>query len=237
MSNKIDMINKIYNQFLVIKEAPFKKGGHLYYQCQCLKCNEIFTANGQHIRNEKIRCPKCGKSKKIKDISGMRSGKLIAIKPTSERQNGSVVWLCKCDCGNIKKVRSNSFLSKSVQSCGCLTYSIGEKNIQKILSKNNINYIYQYSFPQDTRKKFDFAILNKENEIIRLIEFDGKQHYLNDSYTWFKEDSLEKRQERDNIKNNYAIKHKIPLVRIPYWERDKITIEMLLGDKYEISIN
>ena len=34
------------------------------------------------------------------------------------------------------------------------------------------------------------------------------------------------------MKNKYCLINNIPLVRIPYWERDKITLEMLMGDKY-----
>ena len=39
---------------------------------------------------------------------------------------------------------------------------------------------------------------------------------------------------RDAIKNEWAIKNNIPLVRIPYWERDNITLEMIMGDQYLI---
>jgi hypothetical protein len=45
---------------------------------------------------------------------------------------------------------------------------------------------------------------------------------------------LAQRQERDKIKNNYAISNNIDLVRIPYWKRDTMTIEMLLGNEYLI---
>ena len=47
--------------------------------------------------------------------------------------------------------------------------------------------------------------------------------------TWGK---LKATQKRDKIKNNYALSHNIPLVRIPYWERDNITLDLLLGNKY-----
>ena len=39
-------------------------------------------------------------------------------------------------------------------------------------------------------------------------------------------------EQRDLFRNQWAAAHNIPLVRIPYWERDNITLEMLLGDKY-----
>ena len=69
---------------------------------------------------------------------------------------------------------------------------------------------------------------------MRLIEFDSIQHYSARSGVWNREDSLERRQERDNRKNKWAFENNIPLVRIPYWERDKITLEMILDPTYEV---
>ena len=36
------------------------------------------------------------------------------------------------------------------------------------------------------------------------------------------------------MKNKYCLINNIPLVRIPYWERDKITLDMILGSTYEV---
>lgn len=235
---KNEMINKIYNNLLVLEEEPERRSTRIYYKCKCLKCNTIFSAEGQHIRKEEVMCPNCRiKVKSHKDIANQRFGKLVALYPTDKREFGSVVWMCRCDCGNTKEVSLNNLNSFLVQSCGCLRESVREQNIKKILDENNINYISQFSFEKDKRKKYDFAILNKDNQIIRLIEFDGKQHFGIDADTWFKSDSYKIRRERDNIKNQIAKEYNIPLVRIPYWERDHITLDMIIGDKYEVSIN
>lgn len=45
---------------------------------------------------------------------------------------------------------------------------------------------------------------------------------------------LELQQKRDKVKNEYTLSHNVPLVRIPYWERDKIILEMILGSTYEV---
>ena len=37
-----------------------------------------------------------------------------------------------------------------------------------------------------------------------------------------------------SLKNQLAQDNNIPLVRIPYWERDNITFEMLFSNKYQI---
>jgi hypothetical protein len=129
---KIKMINKIYNNLLVLEKEPERRARNIYYKCKCLKCNTIFSAEGQHIRKESVMCPNCRiKTKSYRDITNQKFGKLLALYPTDERQFGSVVWMCKCDCGNTKKVSLGNLTNFLVQSCGCLHESIGEKNIKK----------------------------------------------------------------------------------------------------------
>lgn len=70
-------------------------------------------------------------------------------------------------------------------------------------------------------------LYNDTNTIIRIIEFDGEFHYI-DSNIW----NSQTVKDNDIIKNNYCNKNNIPLVRIPYWERDKITLDMIMGDQY-----
>lgn len=61
---------------------------------------------------------------KRKDLTGKKFGKLTVIKPgetvyTKSGQSKST-WVCQCECGNIKQVRTNNLLSGNVLSCGCL---------------------------------------------------------------------------------------------------------------------
>ena len=57
---------------------------------------------------------------KMKDITGMRFGRLVVIEPTNKRKNNEVLWLCKCDCGNEKITIGNSLRNGKTKSCGCL---------------------------------------------------------------------------------------------------------------------
>lgn len=57
--------------------------------------------------------------KKI-DLTGQRFGKLTVIEKTDERTNsGSVIYKCKCDCGNIVNISSSGLRNKNTISCGC----------------------------------------------------------------------------------------------------------------------
>ena len=56
--------------------------------------------------------------------------------------------------------------------------------------------------------------------------------YIRENTGWKDNDTLEDIQARDQIKNNYAIKNKIPLIRIPYYERDNICTQTIFNPKY-----
>lgn len=87
-----------------------------------------------------------------------------------------------------------------------------------------MNYIREYSF-DDCRHInllfFDFYLPNYNC----CIEYDGEQHYKK---TKFSHDDFGKRKIRDEIKNKYCDKNKIKLIRIPYWEYNKINEQYLL---------
>ena len=79
-------------------------------------------------------------------------------------------------------------------------------------------------------------MLDKDNNIYRLIEFDGEQHYEQNikNSGWNTYEKYQYTLKNDLKKNQIAKDNNIPLVRIPYWERDNITLKLLLEDKYLI---
>jgi len=85
---------------------------------------------------------------------------------------------------------------------------------------------------------FDFGVL-LEGKLLGLIEYDGEQHYKSVEF-WGGEETLRYIQTNDSIKNAYCVKNSIPLLRIPYWEKDDIGnlvtsfIESLIDSKIDI---
>ena len=60
----------------------------------------------------------------IKDLTGQRFGKLVAIKACGKKEK-KTVWLCKCDCGNEIEVVGTALSSGNTKSCGCITKKHG----------------------------------------------------------------------------------------------------------------
>ncbi len=67
------------------------------------------------------------------DIKNRRFGRLIAINPTPDRDScQSVIWKCKCDCGNTILVSARQLTSKTgTHSCGCLQKEKARKNLEE----------------------------------------------------------------------------------------------------------
>ena len=229
------LIGRRFGHLEVKKDTGKRTHRSIIWECIC-DCGNIHEVSSNNLNSGRVNsCGKmgCPYHKTYKDLRGQVFGKLTAIKPTTMKDGTHMYWLCLCECGNIHEVSSSGLQNGNVQSCGCIKSSIGELNIQKILDKHNISYMKEYSFSDLKNKRvlrFDFAIIDN-NKVIRLIEFDGIQHFEEQSF--FTHD-LESTQKNDRIKNEYCKSNNIPLVRIPYWERDKITLDMLLGKEYLI---
>ena len=242
MSKMIDLTGQRFGRLLV-KEKDNKRitNSGSYWICEC-DCGKIKSVRSSSLRRGEIQSCGCfrieqsraAKEKLSKEFMlEKRFGKLIVKERSSRKGNaGELYWICECDCGNVVEVRGHDLLRKDgnqTVSCGCFHRSIGAQNIYDCLINNNINFIDEYSFIDLPRSRFDFAII-ENNQVTRLIEFDGEQHFI-DIPKW---GGLELQQERDKVKNEYALSHNIPLVRIPYWERNNITLEMIFDSKYEL---
>lgn len=236
MAKIIDLTGQRFGKLVVIKRAP-NKNKRTMWLCKCDCGNEVEVRSDQlrggitkscgclHIEQVK----NIGKNN-FKDLTNQRFGKLIAKQPIFNEYKKRYDWLCQCDCGNEIIVLGSSLSNRNTQSCGCIK-SIGESNIEKILKENNINYISQYRIMINNKLYiYDFAIV-ENNQVTKLIEFDGIQHYGRIS-GWFTEERRQELINSDMIKNQYALNNNILLYRIPYWERDNIDLELLFNDEY-----
>ena len=238
----IDLTNQQFGYWTVLEQAPSKDDDTMWL-CQC-KCGTIRPVRGVNLR--KGLSNSCGcknkeeliqktKERHIKNnLVGQRFGKLTVIERTEERTNhGSVIYLCKCDCGNEIKVRSSHLTEGQTQSCGCIN-SKGEEKISQILRENNISFEKQKTFNDcrnpktDALLRFDFYINNQY-----LLEYDGEQHFKEKS---FGHENLGERQYKDKIKNQYCIENNIPLIRIPYTKYNTLCLEDLLLNKTQFLI-
>lgn len=242
-----NLVGQKFNLLTVLEydKEKSKLSKQRYWRCKC-ECGNIVSVITANLKNNNTKSCGClAKKNRIKEMIGRRYGKLIILDINEKiSQDNEYYWKCKCDCGKEITVKTHNLTMGYTNSCGCGHLSQGEAIIFTILKQNNINFNYDTAYfkdlivGQNNSKKslgrYDFIIFNKNNIPIRLIEYDGEGHY-EDLRFHNRHTTLESTKEHDKIKNEYAKQHNIPLVRIPYWEKKNITLEMIMGDKYLIN--
>lgn len=230
-----DLTGQKFNKLTVLYRVyPNTKSGNARWHCICdcgNECDVVGTSlKSGHTKscgcNIKIHMSELGKQQgfnNTEDLNGQTFGKLTVIKRVYDIEQHKYKCLCKCECGSEILTDADKLKSGHTQSCGCLV-SFGESLINQYLTSHNYNFKTQVSFndlinPKTNKKlRFDFGIYDNQNNLLTLIEFNGKQHYLKDS-PFYSEEGV----YRDSLKIKYCEINHIPLLIIKY-DQDILTI-------------
>lgn len=109
------------------------------------------------------------------------------------------------------------------RGCPRCNDSKGELRVAKYLQSVNQLFETQHKFPDCKYIKclqFDFYITS----LNVLIEYDGIGHYKPTfgSSPEDRQKNLEEQQKRDRAKDDWAKANNIPMLRIPYWDFDRV---------------
>lgn len=207
---------------------------------KCNSCDECFwdrPSNHLHANKSNktfvVRCPNC------KDFTrNLTTEEFIekAVEIHGDKYDYSEVEYINtktkvkiiCNgCGGSFEQTPNSHISKVPENKrnlgGCLSCSYsgakesyGERIIAEYLTKNNLDFVKQYT-NKDCRNdktkilRFDFYV----ESLNLLIEYDGEQHFRPVKF-WGGESGFEKVKLRDKIKNEWANKNGYTLIRFKF---------------------
>lgn len=240
MSKMIDITGQVFHRLRVLSRVENSNQGRARWLCEC-ECGNRKVVFGSHLRNGSIKSCGClqkekasitmkttqklGATARMHDLTGQIFGYLTVICRDTTRKENRPYWLCQCKCGNKTSVLTQHLLTKRIQSCGCLGSSVGEAIITDILVEHNIPFQREYKFSDLKDKsylRYDFAIFNDEGKVIKLIEYDGRQH-TDEKSCWYNEKVV----LHDQMKTEYAEKNNIPLIRISYKDQEHLSLDFL----------
>ena len=140
-------INKRYAIEIVKQEAERCKGGHFgcntngeHEKCNgcgltyCKSRNKIWFgalddgtdtnvgSNGWILCSGCADCnhKECEHYGKVKDLTGMKFGKLTVLEMYGKDKYNKIFWKCRCDCGNETITYGRDLVNGHCKSCGCL---------------------------------------------------------------------------------------------------------------------
>lgn len=64
----------------------------------------------------------------LKDLTGERFGRLLVLRKSNKKNGRKTYWICQCDCGNVKEIRSDCL--GIVKSCGCIKKEQDKVNLE-----------------------------------------------------------------------------------------------------------
>lgn len=203
-------------------------------KCKCKVCghewnpkpNLLLEGKGCRICGIESQKQKLSKNHEdfIKEMNDINPN--IDILGIYERNNIGIKCKCKL-CNHIWYPIPHTLLTNKTGCPKCKS-SKGEDKIAIYLQENNIPYIMNKRYFKDLNGiggmglKPDFII--EERKI--WIEYDGIGHFEPTDFAgkgeeWAKE-NFKTLQLHDKLKDEYAKEHNWNLIRIPYWNYDKI---------------
>lgn len=194
----------------------------------CTLHDHIWNATPQHLLSGH-GCPKCRIATNIekqRKTTKEYIEELKNINPDIEVVDeylGAKVPIkhkCKID-GNIWYSAPNNILFG--RGCPVCQESSGERQIRQWLDSEQIPYIPQKRFEdcKDTNTlPFDFYL----TDLNMVIEYDGGQHFFSVDY-FGGDKAFKKRVKHDQIKNEYCKNNGIEILRIPYYQDVKETLD------------
>jgi len=204
-----DSFLKKYNYDKVIYESGAKN-----IIVTCKEHGDFLVTPRNHIKGN--GCPKCVGRKLtnkdiIKEFNNIHKEKYDYSLVEYNRATTKVKIICPKH-GIFEQTPSSH---KNGSGCPKCKESRGETRIRLFLEYNNIEYKQELFIHSDKNKrtgsKFDFFL----PDFNTFIEFDGIQHFKPISF-FDGEEGFIKRKKKDIEKNEYCVRKKHNLIRIPY---------------------
>ena len=141
MKERENLTGQSFGRWTVLGECTLDEGQRRRWLCRCACGTERFVREDSLLHSASQSCGCLTRENRAKararathgpersvhreqrkytDITGQSFHRLTALYPTDKRcKNGSVVWLCRCECGKEAEYSYNELLYSNVRSCGC----------------------------------------------------------------------------------------------------------------------
>lgn len=177
-----DLTGRQFGELTVLSrvEDPEKKVSR--WLCRC-SCGEEYVVNGSLLTTgRRTRCSGKAHQKNYayKDIAGQRFDRLVALHPARRYdKSGSVIWHCRCDCGNEVDVSYNALVYTHQKSCGCQKKEHDQKlqNFLTHVAGTSIDILKSNKIPTDNTTGYK-GVYRIRGKYVAKIVFQKKQYVL-----------------------------------------------------------
>lgn len=205
-----ELEGKTFGDLTVLHKAEQqRKNGGVWWTCRC-SCGELYDCPASLlITGRRSRCSSNAHEKNyaFADIAGRRFHRLTALYPLKERDpKKSVIWHCKCDCGNEVDVPYNNLVYCNMRSCGCQKKEHDKKlgTFLTHVAGTSLDMLKSQKIPANNTTGAKGVYFIKGKWVAKIV-FQKKQYYLG-NYTSF-EDAVQARKDAEEMINTGTVEH------------------------------
>ncbi len=163
MGKFVDMAGETVGKIRVIKLHHMHKNNGAYWECLCDCGNtETFIVSGKNIRQKKVLS--CGCLNRINGLNkrdnllGQKFGRLTVIDFEYNTEKNRMIWVCSCDCGEGKLIKTpaNPLKNGRTKSCGCY------RRRRLPFGENAFNRLYHSYKSKSEKREFAFEFTKDE---------------------------------------------------------------------------
>jgi hypothetical protein len=171
---------------------------------------------------------------RAEDLSGKRFGRLTIISRAPDKickgNRKRIMWVCKCDCGNITIKNGDNIRKGNTSSCGCIKekhsmsysrlYRIWHGMLERCNNKNHV-YFDDYGgrgidvcddWKSDFRKFMDWSLSNGYSEKLTIDRIDNNKGYSPDNCKW-----STMKEQRNNTRANRNLTYNGITMNVTQW--------------------
>lgn len=175
-----DLLGRTFGDLTVVGRSKKrnKRGG--FWTCRC-SCGYTCDATASDlISGKKTHCGCKTNRGRPTDIAGQRFNRLTAEYMLPNRGcSGSVMWHCRCDCGNEIDVSYNNLVYGGMKSCGCRKQEHGQQlgTFLTHVGGTSLDIIQSQKLPSDNTTGYKGVYLVRGKYLAKIV-FQQKQYSL-----------------------------------------------------------
>lgn len=179
-----DLTGKRYGRLTVLRLEKQLDSGKTSWFCQCDCGNQcVVTSHSLHYKKRKS----CGclhrevTERQQADLTNQVFGRLTVVSPTSERDRaGSIIWMCRCECGTEIKVSQGRLYQGLYKSCGCVRQERQESLHDNLTFIDNtcVEVLERRKSRSDNTSGFRGVSKGPGGKWLVTIGLQGKRYYV-----------------------------------------------------------
>lgn len=134
MREKKNLASRQFGLLIALRRQD--EGGRTKWLCQC-RCGKQKPVRQEDLLNGRTKSCGCAqlrlkqaKAEKKYSLVNQKFGRLLVLWKSKTKSGRSMVWDCRCDCGEVVPVTGTSLRTGETKSCGCLN-----KDAHQLLDK------------------------------------------------------------------------------------------------------